>query len=207
MTALVISAAALLLWAVVIWYGIIRRPRHVPSRSVVIGVVVALIACPVVAIASSWSYLACLDGGFDPGISRSDGECVGVTDGTYKFSSALSNDFGPVTRDALDHVESTIADQNAALDQSKPRVTVAFLAPFTSDLSGPRLVHQLEGAAAAQRQINKDRPFAIRLLLAHLGSVEGQWETVVDQVANLVNDSDQPLVAVMGLGLDTGPAG
>ncbi|MBM7776143.1 ABC-type branched-subunit amino acid transport system substrate-binding protein [Actinokineospora baliensis] len=210
MIALLISAVALLLWAGVIWYGFDRRVfrkrrpgqiRPAPSRRVVITVVLGLLAAPVVAVASSWGYLTCLGGGFDLGISRSDGECVGITDGGYEFSGALSDDFGDDTRGALDRVEAKIAEQNAAIE--KPAVTVAFVATFTSDLSGPRLVHQLEGAAAAQQRINRDRPYAVRLVLAHLGTAEKQWKTVLDQVVELRDDQEQPLVAAIGLGLST----
>jgi hypothetical protein len=53
-----------------------------------------------------------------------------------------------VTRRRLDRVEDLIKGQN---DIQGDSVKVAFLAPLTSPLAGPRAVDELEGAAAAQK--------------------------------------------------------
>jgi hypothetical protein len=208
MTGVLISAVALLLWLGVIGYGLRLRSinrrgglmKDRPHRkAVVIGLVVALVALPVTAGFVGWRFATCLGGGFDLGISREGGECVGITDGGYDFAGGLGEGFGDETKDALRRVEQKIADQNGQL--AGPHVKVAMLAPFTSPLSGPRLVHELEGVAAAQRHVNADgRDPKVELVLGQLGAAEKQWERVVGQVIAL-RDDDVPLVAAIGLGL------
>jgi ABC-type branched-subunit amino acid transport system substrate-binding protein len=162
--------------------------------------VIALVALPATAVLAAGPFVACVGGGIDVDVARHDGECLGVTDGRYKFSGGfIRGNVGDETRRRLDRVEDLIKGQN---DIQGDSVKVAFLAPLTSPLAGPRAVDELEGAAAAQRWINKDGRGSpkIRLLVAHMGSSGKQWSPVVQRLIAM-KDGKEPLVAVVGVGL------
>jgi ABC-type branched-subunit amino acid transport system substrate-binding protein len=206
MTALVIAGLLLLAWIGTIVVIARMRPRdgwnrtsrHPKARR--IALVVLLVAMPLTAGWVAWPQVNCLSGGVDSGITLQGGECVGVTDGTYHFSGDFADgEIGEDTKAAFGRIQDKIKEQNTF---SGPHVKVALLAPLTSPLSGPRVVHELAGAAAAQRWINEPGRGAprIQLLLAHMGSAEAQWEHVVDQLIDMTDD-DEPLVAVVGMGL------
>lgn len=178
----------------------IRPDERVPLRLKRGLVVIVLVALPASAAIVIWPFASCVGGGIDVGIARYGGECVGVTDGRYKFSGGFAEkDVGEETRRRLDSVENLIRKQN---DIQGDFVKVAFLAPLTSPLSGPRAVDELEGAAAAQKLINKEGQGSprIQLLIAHMGRAEKQWPPVVQQLIDM-KDDETPLVAVVGLGL------
>jgi len=136
-------------------------------------------------------------GGPGSGVSRVDGECVGVTDGSYVFDPALAD------------VEAKIAAENNRVAGSGHTVTIALLNLMTVNNTSPvpiaEVVNQLEGAYTAQYRANHTSDFGdpsplIRLVLANEGSHENQWLPVVHQIEGMVGDKD-PLVAVTGLGV------
>lgn len=126
------------------------------------------------------------------GTSGYQGECVGVTDGSYVFGPSLAV------------IENTIKAQNAAARASGSYVSIALLTSLTSapgsDVTVVRIRQELEGAATAQAYLNGQgfRP-AIRLLLANEGTAQQAWPQVVGQLQDW--PASQHLVAVVGVGL------
>ncbi|MGH3885839.1 MAG: hypothetical protein ACRDSZ_04585 [Pseudonocardiaceae bacterium] len=162
-----------------------------------IGLVIAVL---VLAAGLGWGgyqvFHAC--GWLGSGVYRVDGECVGVTDGSYLFDPAF------------EQVQKKIADENAWVRAQPVYVTVALLNPLTatptSALSTEEILEQLEGAYTAQYQANHtsavgDSGPPVQLVLANEGSTEDQWQPVVDQLVEMAGQEDNPLVAVVGLGL------
>jgi hypothetical protein len=131
------------------------------------------------------------------GVSKVDGECIGVSDGSYVFNPAYAD------------VEAKIVTANTAASASGHAVTIALLEPLTvsatSALNVEQVRNTLEGAYTAQWRANNTqtvgdtRPM-IRMVLANEGSAEAEWQTVTRQLEGMVNDS-APLVAVAGLGV------
>lgn len=157
--------------------------------------VTAVIAVIVLSVAGVVTYTLVHRCG--PGVNKHGGECIGVTDGSYVFSTDLAA------------VEGTIKQENTwVADQHKPYVTVAFLGPLSSTttqgLTTGRVPHQLEGAVVAQHRANRDQVVGdhplIRLVLANQGQDEGQWQPAVQQLEAMTAAPDH-LVAVVGLGL------
>lgn len=211
MTALLIACAATLAWVAAIVTTVRLRSRTRDEqerwerkdprlRVKFTALAAALVVLPVVAVYSAGPLVTCVGGGVDLGVSRRGGECVGVSDGGYHFSGGFPDgEIGEETKAGLDRVMDRIKAQN---DIDGPYVKIAMLSPFTSAVSGPRVLHKLEGAAAAQQWINEPGRGSpkIQLWLAHMGSREAQWESVVDQVIDMKDDAE-PLVAVVGVGL------
>ena len=128
------------------------------------------------------------------GTSSYQGECVGVTGGSYVFDPSLTA------------IEATIKTQDGQAQATGDYVSIAMLTPLTSapgsDVTPARVRQQIEGAATAQAYLNGQgfRP-AIRLLLANEGSQQQAWPQVVGQLEHW--PADQHLVAVVGVGLST----
>jgi hypothetical protein len=80
------------------------------------------------------------------GVYWVDGECVGVTDGSYVFDLAFTE------------VQERIAAENKWAEDQDSYVTVALLNPLTaptmSVLSKDEILKQIEGAYTAQHRIN-----------------------------------------------------
>jgi hypothetical protein len=170
-----------------------RRRRRRKRVSLVLAVIVlaastvwAIVEVVIPICQSPWS-----------GVYRVDGECVGVTDGSYIFDPTFAE------------VQKKIADENSWVRTQPSYVTVALLnpltAPTTSILSKDEILKQLEGAYTAQYRINHTtavgdlRP-PIQLVLANEGSTENQWQPVVDQLVEMTHQNN-PLVAVVGMGI------
>ncbi|WP_158896047.1 hypothetical protein [Amycolatopsis anabasis] len=124
------------------------------------------------------------------GVEKQNGECVGVTDGSFVFDPAL------------EAIEGKILAENRRQD-GKPAVTVAFLGPLTpktmNSINPDRVRAQLEGAYLAQRAANAgDANPKIRLVLANEGDQELAWPMVVDKL-KAMKDGPEHLVAVIGL--------
>lgn len=162
---------------------------------------VALILVAVLAVSTTvvvvWPDDTCGDSG--SGVREIDGECVGVTDGSYVFHEAFTD------------VQNKIAAENAEVSGSGHTVTIALLDPLTVDdtsaVNADLIRNELEGAYTAQYRINHtaavgDQRPLVRLVLANWGSHELQWQPVVEQLEGMVHDPD-PLVAVVGLRLST----
>ncbi|MGH4001437.1 MAG: ABC transporter substrate-binding protein, partial [Pseudonocardiaceae bacterium] len=162
-----------------------------------IGLAIAVL---ILAAALGWGGYQVLHtcGWLGSGVYEVDGECVGVTDGSYLFDPAF------------EQVQKKIADENAWVRRQPSYVTVALLNPLTatptSVLSTEEILEQLEGAYTAQYQANHtsavgDSGPPIQLVLANEGSTEDQWQPVVEQLVDMAGQQDNPLVAVVGLGL------
>jgi ABC-type branched-subunit amino acid transport system substrate-binding protein len=149
-------------------------------------VMAAVVSLPFVAALSGL-----LDGSDDPCRSWTTqydgmGECVGVSDGSHSFMPEL------------DRVSEGIARANAAVSEDEPFVTIALLAPLTADddATKERILHQVQGAYAAQRRINDaDTAPYVRLVLAHPGM---PWSLVADQLADMARSQEHNLRAVVG---------
>jgi hypothetical protein len=142
-----------------------------------------------------WQAVSRLTATCGGGTSDYQGECVGVTDGSYVFDPSLTA------------IESTIKRQDAQAQATGDYVSIALLTPLTSapgsDVTFSRVQQQLEGAATAQAYLNDGQNFkpAIRLLLANEGSQQQAWPQVVGQLQDW--PADQHLVTVVGVGLST----
>lgn len=136
-----------------------------------------------------------------------EGECVGVTDGSYDFDPGSSADDRNIGA-----VEKLIAGQNAWVTTSykSDYVTVALLTPLTepapgaplSDVTRSRIDDELRGAYLAVYYANHKTGLLpkIRLLLANEGSSEQGWQAAWDQLKQLTTSPGQ-LVAVTGMGI------
>ncbi|WP_024799404.1 ABC transporter substrate-binding protein [Nocardia sp. BMG51109] len=172
----------------------IRLRRH--RIAVALGLVVAVV---VAGAAYRLSERDNTCGHSGSGVRRIDGECVGVTDGSFAFDDAYTG------------IQRKIAAENAAVSGSGNTVTIALLDPLTVDATSANtpamILNELEGAYTAQMRINRTaaiddpRPL-VKVVLANWGSHELQWKPVVEQLEGMVDDPE-PLVAVAGLRLST----
>ncbi|MGW6056014.1 ABC transporter substrate-binding protein [Streptomyces sp. NPDC055189] len=135
------------------------------------------------------------------GLEEIAGECVGVTADAFEAD------------DKAKSLIRAVADENARVAQDwedppddKPRipyVRIALMMPFTSNessaMTGDMIRRALAGALAAQLEANSASGPHYQLLLAPDGSDLGQWEPVVDRLAEMTRDSRAPLVGVTGI--------
>ncbi|GAA4915150.1 ABC transporter substrate-binding protein [Streptomonospora salina] len=188
--------------------GAIPRPWPVrlwEQRRRILAWGAAATALVLVAGALWWGVPRLRCGGLGNGVSHVDGECVGVTDGSFVFAE---EELGEVQRniDAENRWAASRAEQTGV-----PLVKVALLAPLTPEPNGaitPGQVRSaLEGAYVALRRANRsgfprgDDPL-IQLRLANEGSRQAQWRTTVSRIEEMTED-DVPLVAVLGQALST----
>lgn len=135
------------------------------------------------------------------GVNKVDGECIGVTDGSYVFHAELAD------------VQRRIAAENARVRaESSFYVTVALLEPLspTSDSALPpaQVRNRLEGAYTALRRVNStslvgdSRP-QIQLVLASEGNTPRQQQRVIDSLTRMRDQEEHRLIAVIGLGVST----
>lgn len=173
-----------------------RRRRR--RRWIGLGIVVIVLAASAVWFATV-AIRTC--GSLGSGVYEVDGECVGVTDGSYVFDTAF------------EEVQEKIARENARVrENSSSYVTVALLDPLTptqmSALPAEQVRNRLEGAYTALRRVNStsvagDSSPQIQLVLANQGSTENhQWQRVLGQLVEMT-EQENPLVAVIGLGVST----
>ncbi|HEV2373696.1 MAG TPA: hypothetical protein VGS19_16170 [Streptosporangiaceae bacterium] len=126
-----------------------------------------------------------------------DGECVGVTDGSFQFDPGV-----PLIQD----VEQRIRAENARVTSGGPYVSVVLLMPLTTgqltDVSPSRIADVLRGAYLAQYYHNHETHIMprIRLLLANEGSQEQAWAADWGQLKGLTHAPGQ-LVAISGMGI------
>lgn len=126
------------------------------------------------------------------GVTKHDGECVGVTDGSFVFDPALQQ------------IEDKIKAENDSI-AGQDYVTVAYLGSLTETptVSIERIRSQLEGAYVAQHAANSSGIYPkVRLVLANKGSLEQAWESVTKQLTEMTEAPDR-LVAVVGLGVSS----
>lgn len=144
--------------------------------------------------------------GWHSGSTRLDGECVGLSDGSFTFDNPGLGAVGQLIKAENDRV--------AALPGSH-YVKVALLSPLGPDTTGPmstdNIVHAVEGAYLAQIHANHSQYYGtvptdgdpypqVQLILANEGNHEAHWPTVVHDIEGQVT-GDHPIVGVVGLGV------
>lgn len=127
-------------------------------------------------------------------------ECVGITDGSYRFIPGNS---------ALNQVEADVGRLNHTVVTGHPDdyVSVVMLLPLSPNASSVMLpqdaIDQLRGAYAAQVFANTDHPVDsspyIQMLLASNGYQAGQYETTDTIIER--DAARRHIVAVDGLGV------
>lgn len=176
--------------------------RHRRRNRIVLAVVVLLV---VTATGVAVRTLLTSCGGPRSGVTKIDGECVGVTDGSYAFDDRYREIEDKIAAEN-DWVEETVNDPGVKPDRA---VTVAVLDPMTvtdtSPLNVDEVRNRLEGAYTAQYRANHstaagDPDPLIRLVLANEGSHQQHWKWVVDQLVAM-KDAPAPLTSVVGLGV------
>lgn len=177
-----------------------RRRR---SRRRIAAVLALVIVAPSLLWGGTLAYRDLSCGPIGNGISRVDGQCVGVTDGSFVFHPYI------------EQIQQKIRKENEKVRNggygNLPYVRIAVLMPMTSDdrsaLTMARIRYSLQGAYAAQRRANggADDGFGdptplIQLLLANEGSNQQQWRPPVSRLISMTTGA-HPLVAVVGLGV------
>ncbi|NYH52884.1 hypothetical protein HNR06_002473 [Nocardiopsis arvandica] len=158
----------------------------------------ALVLLLVVPVALYWDVFTC--GGPTSGVRLVDGQCVGVTDGSYLYHEQYTE------------VQNNIEEENdrVAKEADGHVVRIALLGTLTfgdvSPMDPVRMVRSLEGAYTAQMRANHSPHFGdespgIQLYLANMGGQQGQWEPVVSDLVSMAEDEENPLVAVIGMGV------
>ncbi|MFE9658319.1 hypothetical protein [Micromonospora sp. NPDC006431] len=163
----------------------VRRRARIRRAAIIAAVALVLVSAGAVGVSR---LTRCGEG-----VHKRDGECVGVTDGSYVFDGQLAA------------VQQRILEENRRVQQ-QPHVTVALLTPLlptdVGSVTWQRVRAQLEGAHVAQLAANEDkREPKVRLLLANPGSGQQEWRRVVDQLIELADD--ERLVGVIGVGQST----
>jgi ABC-type branched-subunit amino acid transport system substrate-binding protein len=162
-------------------------------RRLLVAVLIAAVAYVVYLIAENRWYCAA-------DITRVDGGCVGITDGSH------GDVFGAGTADAL----RLIGEENARIAADpggKDIVSIAYIVPIpppgVEDDYAVRLSGDVMGAAVAQRQANRtttlggDRPL-IRLLVANVGDSANPAQEPVEKLIEMTRSgfAEQKLMAV-----------
>lgn len=177
-----------------------RRRRRWRNRVVLFAVGLLVIAGSGFGI-NTWRA-SC---GSDSGVTRIDGQCVGVTNGAYVFDEAYRAVQDKIAAEN-EWVDTMVRDPAKGPDRA---VTIALLNPMTiTDASAfdvANVRNLMAGAYTAQYRANHSRVVGdpdplIRLVLANEGSYQRQWLPVVDKLVNM-KDADAPLAAVVGLGV------
>ncbi|GAA2596551.1 hypothetical protein SMC26_00775 [Actinomadura fulvescens] len=178
-----------------------QRRRIPPSLRALLVLVVVVAVVGVGLVARDWWQDRDDCGDAEGGVKRSQGECVGVTDGSARpFDTALKG------------IQEKIFAENRHVDSMKGvrKATIAYLAPMTVTAKDPvttaEVRHELEGAYIAQLLLNErssdtaDVPAEpqIKILLANSGGESRQWQHTVAEIARRDN-----IVAVAGLGPST----
>ncbi|SHM34176.1 ABC transporter substrate-binding protein [Actinacidiphila paucisporea] len=125
-----------------------------------------------------------------------NGECVGITDGSYAFHPSLQG------------AEDKIREENRKIvaDHPKNYVSVVMLLPISADtgsiLSMPNALEQIEGAFTAQYYANRNNVAGIspyvQLLIGSDGYQANAWQAAVSTIEN---DHGRHIAAVTGFGL------
>lgn len=126
----------------------------------------------------------------------SNGECVGITDGSYLFHPSLRDVEGAIRKENRDIVEQ----------HPKNYVSVVLLLPISPDkgsiLSMPNAAEQLRGAFTAQYYANRNNvegitPY-VQLLVGSDGYQANQWQAAVSTIEGA---DGRHIAAVTGFGL------
>ncbi len=175
-----------------------RGPRRTLARwiGIILAVALAGTGIAVFVIYQRDASATCMNRGATIVVHEgANGECIGVSDGSYDFAPALA----PVDR-------LIAAENKRVLDSGTAYVSVAYVAAMTigntTITSVTNLKHSIEGTYAAQyyaNHLNPDGPAPlIRLLLVNDGSGADEWQPAVRDI--ITDVSAQHVVAVTGLG-------
>jgi ABC-type branched-subunit amino acid transport system substrate-binding protein len=143
-------------------------------------------------------------GGIGAGVREIEGECVGVTDGSFVFQEQFT-----AVQENIKAENEWAAQQAAA--EGLPLVRIAMLTTMTttadSAMSADKIQSALEGAYVALHRANRtpelgDRTRYVQLYLANEGARQAHWEFTVARLEDMVDD-EVPLVAVMGQGISS----
>ncbi|WP_239394857.1 hypothetical protein [Frankia sp. CiP3] len=181
----------------------VARPPWWGRRGVVpVGTMLALLAMLATVTISyvRWSNEHCGSGwGRPPAGStliRVDGQCIGITDGSYSFDPSLAN-VTEIIRSQNQQTEKRFQD-----DPSHAYFTVVDLQALTPFTPGAGLAAEresLEGAAVFQAQTLQDPSLPlVRLLIGNAGIDMSHGRIVAEQLRDLPT-SAAPLVGVIGL--------
>jgi ABC-type branched-subunit amino acid transport system substrate-binding protein len=126
-------------------------------------------------------------------IWNDQGECVGISDGSYTFGHP-----------AMTTIADANQDTNCPARSRAQTVTIGALVTLGALNAGVRADHELEGFAAAVWQANRasgdlssECQYRIRLLVAQMGANE---QAAVDDARDLASSG---VVAVVGMGLSS----
>ncbi|WP_242900580.1 ABC transporter substrate-binding protein [Actinomadura terrae] len=134
----------------------------------------------------------------------SSGECIGITDGGFKFGEVSE---GENNDNRLSPVLARLERQNRAVARSgKPHATIVYLGPVTADpaiknrqldlLAGAQ--GELLGLTMAQAEFNNASPYLrLRVLVANAGARFQHARQVAEQIRELALE-DRSIVAVVG---------
>jgi ABC-type branched-subunit amino acid transport system substrate-binding protein len=166
--------------------------------------VVVLVAGTVAAFAAVRVVHTC--GSIHSGITKTGGECIGLTDGSFDFDPQLTT------------VDKLIKKENDRVAKDGHNYAkVVLLDPLdwnsTSPMSHAEVVHSVEGAYVAQLVENKTLSAGIQeppnegeqypevqLILANEGSHETHWQPVVQKIISEAS-GPHPVIGVIGLGV------
>ncbi|MFD9070116.1 ABC transporter substrate-binding protein [Streptomyces lasiicapitis] len=146
-------------------------------------------------------YLATRPDACAGGLEKHDGQCVGVTDEAFDADDEIKGLIGAVAKE-----NERVADAWSSPKKGRtpiPYGRIALMMPFTSDessaMTADMIRRALAGAHAAQLRANSSGGPHYQLLMAPDGTDLDKWRPVVDDLEDLVNDRQSPLVGVMGL--------
>ncbi|MFD0416466.1 ABC transporter substrate-binding protein [Streptomyces sp. NPDC127108] len=135
------------------------------------------------------------------GLAKRDGQCVGVTDSAFDANDDIK---GLIRAVADENTRVEKAWESPKKGQTRiPYGRIALMMPFTSDdssaMTAPMIRRALAGAHAAQLRTNSGGGPHYQLLMAPDGKDLDKWQPVVDDLEDLTDDRESPLVGVMGL--------
>lgn len=178
------------------WYGNLPRPMKAGvAAAVVSGLVASLFG--VFALVDRIRNEPCMRGGATAVTQHgANGECVGITDGSYTFDPQLKG------------VEQAIRKENRDVTRHHPKdyVSVVVLLPISghsgSIMAMSAVVEQVRGAYTAQYYANRQNvegvaPY-IQLLIGSDGYQANQWKAATSAIEHA---TAQHVAAVTGLGL------
>lgn len=179
------------------------RDRWQRWMGTLIGSLMAMVlVVSVVSIVLVWPDVRC--GSPLDGIVLKEGECVGVSDGSFVFDEAHRE----VYEDIADENEWAAAEAEA---EGLPLVRIALMTTLTttqdSAMSADRIRSALDGALVALHRANRTRELGdphplVQLVLANEGARQTHWEVPVSELEDM-SDDEVPLVAVMGQGVSS----
>jgi hypothetical protein len=145
--------------------------------------------------------------------NKVDGECIGITDGSYLFNDpnkATNGDDRKIV-EGINDVQKRIERENNNVAGPDRYVKVVLLMPLTVSQARPpaislrQILYSLEGSYIALYRANHSRDFGdpsavkLQLLLANQGSRQNADPDFINGILK-ASQRDHPVVAVIGLG-------